>query len=371
MTAELISPVTGLGATNRLEEWNGILQCMHSMPSVGDLFMGEELATSWQWGTAPRGRDLHVLATPDQLRRVQSLARSYAWRNSKGLAAPLWLCLDSAERSRIIELARDKGWLRHYNLRAFGEFVHEADRLTFQDRMFETLRNFEALEKGSGQSVAIQYLLIDKGNTPVFRTNGSMQEDGMSYATDATEAHLVYQGLYEGGYIRWPRTSQEAGFALASKGAAKLDELRHLSASGAASGVFVIQPFNEELNAFLRPVLGQLEERLGVKVRAVWDEEHIERIDERIFRQIAQSAAVLLYVANDRFNVGLECGYALALGKPVVAFREKPSEAAPEWSKRLPFDIATLNCYDYDPGATEELIEKLHARLALALPLVG
>ena len=101
----------------------------------------------------------------------------------------------------------------------------------------------------------------------------------------------------------------------------------------------------------------------------IWDDPHNEKIDERILRLIRECPVVVLDVAHDNFNVGLEAGYALGLNKPIVAIRKKPPKGSSARVQQLPFDISTLYTHTYTTDAVgkAELIEKLSERILVGL----
>src|SRR5262249_2875823 len=143
------------------------------------------------------------------------------------------------------------------------------------------------------------------------------------------------------------------GFGITPTGYIKVESLRR-GKNESVKRAFFIRRYDEDMDAFFRPILDQVQQRTGCDIRAVWEEAHNEKIDERILRLIRESSLVLLDIAPDRFNVGLEAGYALALRKPMIVIREKQSP----W-QAPPFDIATLNCFDYDRNDPDRLIKVL------------
>ncbi|MCC6404080.1 MAG: hypothetical protein IT207_08725 [Fimbriimonadaceae bacterium] len=107
------------------------------------------------------------------------------------------------------------------------------------------------------------------------------------------------------------------------------------------------------------------------KISAVWAEAHNEKIDDRIFRKIKEGAFVVVDVPRKRekdlneesHNVGLEQGYALALGRPMIHIQY----LAKGQQLSLPFDIQSHNCLAYGPGAGQNAGAVFQERVRLAL----
>lgn len=285
------------------------------------------------------------------------------------MAKKLVLCRSEGEIGELIDWVGDPRTLVGYEFRGFDSILRQCQNMSFIERALRTLENMHHETRQNRKPVETGLLGIGQQNEAIVKLRDHFVESGMTYATIDVDAPALYQWLlHKNLIVLTNRPPNEVGFDIAPGGFEVLDERRRKSLDASGIGVFVVQRFDEGLELFLKPVLSELQSRLGVNVGAVWAQDHIEKIDERIFRRIRDCQAVLLHVTNDRFNVGLEAGYALALGKPVVAFREKPKDTDPDWIKRLPFDISTLNCLEYDPAVdTDQLIARLEARLTLAI----
>jgi hypothetical protein len=71
---------------------------------------------------------------------------------------------------------------------------------------------------------------------------------------------------------------------------------------------------------------------------------------------------VLVDLTEQNFNVAFEAGYALALNKPIVWMKKKEPDGL-----KMPFDIYTYNCLEWDPSNLESFRQDLKFRLLAAL----
>lgn len=340
----------------------------HPDIDVDTLWVAESLAVWWRGGEVPSAEWNEPPILRQDIEAVSSLVLSQLWRSKRGLAKRLVLCRSDAEIGKLVDWAGDPRSLRGFEFRGFDSIRRECDTLSFEERALRTLENIHHEARRLNKPVEVGLLGIGRENEALFRLRERYLESGMTYATVPIDAPAIYEWLMHKNLLALRHNPPETGLVVAPDGHEVLDLRRRRGLDAKGVGVFVVQRYDEDLDKFLRPVLDVLKGRLGVAIGAVWADDHIDKIDERIFRRIRDCQAVLLHVTNDRFNVGLEAGYALALGKPVVAFREKPKDTDPDWIKRLPFDISTLNCLEYDPNAdTTELIARLEARLSLAI----
>jgi hypothetical protein len=240
--------------------------------------------------------------------------------------------------------------------------IEEARSLTLLEKCEQTLDSIRIVYLSNPRDgVSIPYAHRKGENRYFVILANDRIEDGMAYGCTECEAPFVYEYLFKQGWI----DEQVAGgpFRLSALGYAEVDRLRRGASVNVKTG-FLVRRWDQKLDEFLDPVMAKVSENTGCKIEPVWGEHHNDRIDERIFRQIQSASVVVLHVDKTRFNVGLEAGYALALRKPVIAIREKPKTVDP-----LPFDIATLNCYDYETTSEgkDELIKVLAARVQVAL----
>lgn len=298
-----------------------------------------------------------AFVTPED-RKAWLLIRSKLWRAfHDGSGDVLGLCLDY-EYSDILRQVGDAKW-SHLQLLSFEQEIERAKSLTFTQKCLETLMNIYTL-RNQYTTFQIPYRL------GILNAYGDSQtdvqpENGMAYGASEQEALLTYEYLHDSGFIK--KVGEIPGytqtFAITAKGYIEIDKIQRGHEANLSEGFF-IRPWSPHKDEYFRDVLNAIRERTGCNITAVWDTHHNERIDERIFRRIKECAVVLLDIAKDRFNVGFEAGYALALEKQIVVIREGTQDS-------LPFDIATLNCYDYDLGNKEALIDVLSERVRVAL----
>jgi hypothetical protein len=101
--------------------------------------------------------------------------------------------------------------------------------------------------------------------------------------------------------------------------------------------VFLVRRYDPELDTFLGPLLQRVETEATARSRlfgrrSIWKDR-----GAHLSAHIRQSAVTLVDIDPSRFNVGLETGYALALGRPVMVIMDKAVGTT------VPFDIATLH----------------------------
>ena len=134
------------------------------------------------------------------------------------------------------------------------------------------------------------------------------------------------------------------------------------------SGGFFIRRFDKDQDELFQPIVKAVETELGISIRAVWEVHHNDVITDRILRLIREAEVVVVDLTGLRFNVGIELGYAMALGKPIVLLkqREVATDENPDPDK-LPFDVSTMNCYIYDLENTGELLTVVLERVRAGL----
>lgn len=309
----------------------------------------------------------------DDTRNALNLWRSMLWRSKQRKLKPLVIL--TAERFEK-DSARIKG---DFVFESFEGLVSQAKGLTHSARCIETLENLFLLYGAKGGPESLPYFVPTRIDGQVtFAPGDFRQDDGMTYGCDNQNGPFVYMSLMENGLIRIINAPNLPRFQITPAGYEALETHRRGSTL-ASKEVFIVQRYSTVLNEFLAEVKQAVKTELDCKVGPVWDEEHIDKIDERIFRKIRSASVVVVdispRVANnpDRFNVGLELGYAYALNKPIVLMKRKASKGEKEWEKRIPFDVSTLNCLEYemtDEGKIE-LTKKLIARIGLAFDLIA
>lgn len=323
---------------------------------LADLYVGEELSSQAQFNIPYKNRSRSF--SVQETNAAWALIRSKLWRAKRVKSAPISV-LTEYEYSLILQSAETYSHLKGFTILRFEQEIEESRDLSFLEKCLNTLRNIHQLWAETKGVFECPYLHLDRRSEPVFSIQ-STKENGIAYGCDEFEATLVYDYLYNKGYLRKYGDPLQ-GLVLSPIGYFQVDSLRR-GQDSVIKQAFFIRRYDPEMDMFMRPIMDEVSHRTNCEIKAVWETHHNERIDDRILRLIRESPLVVLDVANDRFNVGLEAGYALALRKPIVAIREKPQPWIP-----LPFDIATLNCYDYEREKTEDLIYVLSERILAAI----
>lgn len=347
----------------------------------GALYCTERLATT-TWGRLGHQytnlSDEHFTAT--ETRAAWSLIRSQMWRSQNAGASQVLLTMTD-ERDAIRDKIHtgNQGTLTFPIVWSFADFVRKAKSLTLAEKAHETLRNFYGIFAQERKPQPCPFISPEaRQNQPPFlnfEARPNNVERGKTYGCDDVSACFVYEYLYEEGYIKY-----QNGVLITAKGYDLLDKLSRGDESGVEL-VFVVRRWDTELDKLIEPACKMAGEVLGVDIDAVWAKEHNGKIDEKVFRDLRRAIAVVVdltpaptWDTNDRINVGIETGYAMALGKPVIAIRCQPVKGVDrDWHFNLPFDIVTLSTYDYGREPTGDTIsalaEKLTARVGLALDL--
>jgi hypothetical protein len=369
------SPFGGGDVPFESHNQNGTFDCYNlSGQQLGNFYVGDKMQ---EWFTSVvQNKELKYKNskheyTLQETNATLNLIKSKLWRaHRKNVARICFLTMEDAEwikstleredTRRFLGFLDTEGWV----IEIFEQQIEEARDLGFLDKCFKTLQNIYLQWPEAGKAISLPHVTLSGGSKPepVFSKLDDTDQDGMAYGCSKNEALFVYTYLYEEGYYRYINNKIPRGtFLLSPKGYIEIERLRR-GRNLEIKQAFFIRKFDPELDVFMRPIMNKVQERTGCKIEAVWESPHSDRIDERIFRLIRESSLVVLDIAHDRFNVGFEAGYALALRKPIIAIREKLSPTQP-----LPFDIATLNCYDYDRSMQAELIEKVSERVLAAL----
>ncbi len=323
---------------------------------LADLYVGEELSQQARFNTTYTNQ--YQVFTVQDANAAWAIIRSKLWRAKRIGSAPISV-LTEDEYSTILQSPVTYRHLKGFTMLRFEQQIEEARNLSFLEKCLNTLQNIHQLWTETKRIFVCPYLGLDSRSEPVFSVRDG-KENGIAYGCDEFEAILVYEYLYNEKYLR-KHGDPFQGLKLSPTGYLQVDDLRRGQAS-IIKQAFFIRKYDPELDMFIRPVMDKVKDSTGCEIKAVWEAHHNERIDDRVLRLIRESSLVVVDVASDRFNVGLEVGYALALRKPVVAIREKPQPWVP-----LPFDISTLNCYDYERTKSEELIYVVSERVLAAI----
>jgi hypothetical protein len=359
-----LSPLTGKTvqpqASGGMSIWG--VKHDHSADGFADFYFSEDLA---MWFSQPREFCGEAGITVGELAAAMHVIRSHLWREKIRNDRPL-LVVTNRSLDGILERAEEGGRGTSFRIVPVEQFVNEVRTLTFAGKAMETLENIRLLWESKRQDTLLPHVSLGSQSQTVFRYKADEPNDGLGYGAQAHEVPFLFEFLVEEGLLK----DNGGKFRPSGKGLGALDEMKR-GRGPARPNVFLVRRYDSVLDEFLNPVMNVVSERLEVPIEAVWDREHNDLIDERIFRLIRQASVVVVHVTADRYNVGLEHGYALALGKPVVVIRETPEDDDPTWKKQLPFDIANQNCFDYTTDAVgrRKLIDKLVARIGLGLDL--
>lgn len=242
----------------------------------------------------------------------------------------------------------------------------EARNLTFTEKYLNTIENIINYWKKCGEVPKVPSQKISVTNTSIFQWTEDTTDPGVAYACDDREAPIIYNELMRHGVIK-DRQSPNPNGVLEITGLAlqEYDRIKAGRERGLNRGFF-IRKFDKLMDEFFQPVMEAVQEETGCQIKAIWEMNLNEKLDERILREIEQSSVIVADVTGDKFNVGLELGYALALQKRVILLVNKHSGKDGQLPA-LPFDISTLNCYFYDKSDPEELKSVLIARTRRAM----
>lgn len=270
------------------------------------------------------------------------------------------LLVTTVDHARQLE-ANPPDWIGHWSVFAIEDVIEEAAQLSFTEKALNTLENLHDLWRRDGKLPSIPYASINAEGRYRFTEHSEAMEDGTTYGCDARTAPLVYQWLQAQGLLSDPdHHKNKEDLAITPSGIVEVERIRSGKEASLKRGFF-IRKWDEELDAFFKPIMAEVAAATGCEIAAVWEKEKNAKIDELILRRIREASVIVLDVTGERFNVGLEAGYALALRKQIVLIADKDQVT------QLPFDIRTLNCFFYDRNEPEKLTEKLKERVLDAL----
>lgn len=297
------------------------------------------------------------------------LIRAYLWRSHHKPDSKTLVVTTADTHREFVEALEKADKLQYFVVKPMEEFIQEAKSLTLVTKALHTLENVYTFwqEQGLDKPLNLPYCVIDGNQNAVFRPNSNDPvENGMAYGCSKLTAPFAYEFLVEEGYVKQRKVSGSfGGFQVSAKGLAEIDKLSQAS-SVSTKEAFFIRRWAPELDQFFNTVREGVKARTGVDIKAVWDEKHNDRIDDRILSKIDHAAIVVIDISQ-RFNVGFEAGYAHKAGKTLILIRQKPpTDALPE-EKLYPFDISTRSTFDWELDAPEALIEDLAERINVAL----
>lgn len=368
----VISPLTGreapLEKPPTTEVWYQVFR--HDKDGFADFFM-----TAYVFGRLDRNYTYHSSTreyTHDEREAGLKLIRSYLWRGKNMDLRPL-IVTTADEHADLISKLEKQPQPSSYRIKSVEEFIEEAMTLSFTQKALYTLENIRSLwieHPNILQTRTDRDALLKKAR---LLNKADSLDDGLIYGSGGREAEAIVEYLVTEGLV----SNQGDHIRPLPKAYVELDKLTR-GRSKSIRRAFVIRRFDHTLDSFLKPVMDAVGKELDCTIAAVWEEPHNDKIDERIFRLIRQSAFVIADVSTDvgsnpdRVNVGIELGYALALRKRAIVIRRRPAKklsAKNQWKKQLPFDIITAHCTDYDvtEEGANELTAKIVARAAIEL----
>jgi hypothetical protein len=255
-----------------------------------------------------------------------------------------------------------------YNVLSFEREFEEAKALSFAEKASKTLENLYDAWSDSEQALELDFSWALPDGVLYFEFDPKAPVQWLAYGCDLRQAYLVYRFLFDEGYIRFlVGTKIEGtryrpnGLEVTASGLQRIEEIRN-GRDPFVRQVFFVRRYGVELDAVIAPLIEEIE-RAACKIRAVWQIVHNRKIDEYVLRLIRESGVILLWVDPDNFNVGLEAGYSLALNKPIVAFRRKPVANRKTAGQELPFDIRTLNTFEFEEDKPEDFTRVISERI--------
>lgn len=323
-----------------------------------DFWLTDRIHSSLQGQTAINGEYLG-----ETVRKGWLLLRSLLWRVAKSGSTARVILASDEQYGSFIEAIEKHGTNRNDLVWSMENLVLDATRTSFEERCIKTLSNLQMVSN----RIEIPYLHFPQEKMAFWIGEGVF-EDGQAFACDENLACYVYRFLFEEKFLE-RRTSSDK-----SKGRHEINSLTpnaiiqleryQLGEDGNGRQGFLVRKYDPKRDEFFDRVFDLVHKLSGIKVEPVWATEHNEKVDERIFRLIRESSVVVVDVATDRYNVGLEHGFAMGLGKPIVLMKKSNKT-----KNVLPFDFATQNCAFYGETSDEamKLAPKLAARMLVAV----
>ena len=315
----------------------------------------------------------NVEIVPREHERVVALMASKVWEaHVRGELPPLFM------KAEGVVAAREKGDMtgvgyKDHRVWTLEELLQESRGLTLEEKARRTALNIAEAEAEVGAGFGLKmnpesYPWLG-GETPQdegqpldpTQYRGSI---GLAYGCTLGEARVVFPLAIERGWIS-VRNNVSAGAKvfLTPEGYSMVDAMRQGDAD-VTRKAFLVCRFNDEMDAFVPAtyhVVG-LDSRVNCPISRVKDVHHVERVDDRILRMIEEATIIVVDLTDENFNLGLEAGYALALGKSIVWARKKVVPFKP-----LPFDIQSQNLMEWEEDKLEEFREMLVFRMLAAL----
>jgi hypothetical protein len=344
----------------------------HDVPVQGDPYRdidyyddicgrwGITFEAQWEDATILAGklRTTQGLLTDRQTRRVLALARSEVWRlNSLHNKTPLFLALATAK-------SLPDGFDARTPVLTIDDIAKTANQLTLEQKALTTLENLAIEEQEIGTGVDVPYLFFEYPGSPTWKSGQPPKESGISYGCTDIEAPMVYQLLIKRGLVevRQPKThTDDTRIFLTPEGYSKIDQLR-AGTQLPFQQAFLVCRFTPELDEIYASVYEPTGNALKCAIQRIKDVHHVDKIDDRICEEIRRATVVVVDLTDENFNVAFEAGFALALDKPIIWTKKKEPGGV-----KMPFDIYTHNCLEWDPQNLEQFREDLKFRFIAAL----
>ncbi|KAA0225244.1 hypothetical protein FCG40_01950 [Fimbriimonadia bacterium ATM] len=245
----------------------------------------------------------------------------------------------------------------------------EAQSLTFEDKVAATLTNLVLAEEEMGTGARLGLGLEPYPGSYAAAATDEHYPMGILYGCLPGEGLMVLQYLREQGWIVAGPNGTHHGVTIyiTPRGYAAADQIKR-GESEADRKAFLICRFNDALDHVYREVyqIAGDHPELRCPVHRVKDVEHVDRIDDRIMREIESATIIIVDLTDalDNFNVALEAGYALALDKPIVWTKRDDGEAI-----NLPFDIHSQNLMSWKREGDDygDFLDRLQARMKVAI----
>lgn len=297
------------------------------------------------------------LLTEQQTRRVFALARSEVWRiNKQRRKSALLLTVSTAEAISYEQ--------KYNQVVVIEDIVELAGKLTLERKALETLDNLSIEEQEIGAGVEIPYFFFEYPGRSSWEPGQPPKEVGITHGCTSLEAPMVYQLLLKRALvdIRNPQTHDDnTRVFITPDGYSQIDDLRSGS-QDQAQQAFLVCRFTNVMDRFYTDVYGPVGDELKCPIRRIKDIHHVDKIDDRICEEIRRSSIIVVDLTDENFNIAFEAGFALALNKPIVWTKQKEAGGV-----KMPFDIYTHNCLEWDANNLEQFRQDLKFRLLAAL----
>lgn len=309
---------------------------------------------------------------------LKSIMRSMTYKaHLNGARPPLFI-----KNKRLREVANGMVEIpydfREFHLRGIENAYEDARALRLEEKALDSLSLMAAHEEVKGAGVALP---IDARSFPIkirAAHDKCLPAWKVLYGCVNGEDSVVLSLLAERDWIRFG--DREASFTSSNadtSAAAYLYTPTYITASGylkledfekgktdATRRCFLICRFTHTLDALFDSVYSTVGRSSEVRcpIHRVKDVHHVDRIDDRILREIEAATLIIVDLTDENFNIGFEAGYALALRKPIVWTLNNSS-----WPDKLPFDIQSQNVLGYDDENLLDFKEALKYRMLAAI----